>query len=152
MNTAARRRLIRKIVADQAVASQGEIVEILVAASHDVTQATVSRDLQALGATKSRVEGQLRYVLPDDPSSPDTTHATLARVLAEFVDLIASSGDLVVVKTAPGAAGVVAGAIDAAQLVGVLGTIAGDDTLVVIADEDTGGLALATHLEQIGAG
>ncbi len=152
MNTAARRRLIRKILLDQVVASQGEIVDFLVAESHDVTQATVSRDLHALGAVKSRVEGHLRYVLPDDPSSNDTVYVTLARALIDFVESIATSGRLVVVKTAPGAAGVVAGAIDASQLTGVLGTIAGDDTLVVIADEEYGGVALATHLEQIGAG
>lgn len=152
MNTASRRRLIRKLLLDVVVTSQSEIVERLIAESHDVTQATVSRDLHALGAVKARVNGRLRYILPDEASSPDGEFVTLARALVEFVDSISASANLVVIKTSPGAAGVVAGAVDSAPLRGVLGTIAGDDTLMIVVDDQYGGLALANHLEQIGAG
>ena len=152
MNTASRRRLIRKLLLENVVASQSEIVDLLVRESHDVTQATVSRDLHALGAVKSRENGRLRYVLPDEASHGDGEYMTLARALVDFVESISVSANLVVIKTSPGAAGVVAGAIDAAPLQGVLGTIAGDDTLMVVAEEQFGGIGLANRLEQIGAG
>lgn len=152
MNTASRRRLIRKLLLENDVSSQGEMVGLLLDESHEVTQATVSRDLHALGAVKSRRNGRMRYVLPDDGTSSDGEYLTLARALIEFVESIAVSANLVVIKTSPGAAGVVAGAIDASPLGGVLGTIAGDDTLMIVADEQVGGIGLASRLEQIGAG
>lgn len=152
MNTASRRRLIRKLLIDNVVSSQSDIVELLQDADHDVTQATVSRDLHALGAVKSRVNGQLRYVLPDDTTTTDAAYQTLSRAIAEYVESISSSANVVVVKTAPGAAGVVASALDGSPLRGVLGTVAGDDTLMVIAEEGYGGMALSRRLEQLGAG
>lgn len=151
MNTAARRRLIRKLIMDHPVSSQSDIVDLLTSESHDVTQATVSRDLQALGAVKARVNGTLRYLLPDDLTSGDAAFAAVARSMSEFVLSISVSVNVVVLKTSPGAAHVVAGAIDAAPMLGVLGTIAGDDTLMVIADEQMGGAKLASRLENIGA-
>ncbi|MDH5421778.1 MAG: arginine repressor [Acidimicrobiia bacterium] len=152
MNTASRRRLIRKLLLENNVSSQSEIVDLLADESHEVTQATVSRDLHVLGAVKSRRNGHLQYVLPDDHSTADAEFLTLSRALIEFVESISVSANLVVIKTAPGAAGVVAGAIDGAPLHGVLGTIAGDDTLMIVADEQYGGIGLANRLEQIGAG
>lgn len=152
MNTASRRRLIRKMLIENLVSSQSDIVDLLRNANHDVTQATVSRDLHALGAVKSRVDGHLRYVLPDDTVSTDAAYLTLSKTIAEFVESFAVSANTVVVKTAPGAAGVVASAIDGSPLRGVLGTIAGDDTLLVIADEKYGGATVGLRLEQLGAG
>ncbi|MBK5265923.1 MAG: hypothetical protein JJE47_00670 [Acidimicrobiia bacterium] len=152
MNTASRRRLIRRLLMENVVSSQSEIVDLLIGESHEVTQATVSRDLHALGAVKSRWNGRLRYVLPDDATPSDGEYVILARALVEFVESISVSANLVVIKTSPGAAGVVAGAIDASPLHGVLGTIAGDDTLMIVADEQYGGIGLANRLEQIGAG
>lgn len=152
MNTAARRRLVRRLLSEHTVSSQGDLVALLRAASHDVTQATVSRDLQALGAVKSREGGRLRYVLPEETGPSGEAYDHLARSLSEFVDAITVSANVIVVRTSPGAAHVVAAAIDAAPLDGVLGTIAGDDTLMVIADEVSGGRAVASRLEKIGAG
>lgn len=152
MNTAARRRLLRKLLGDLPVSSQGELVDLLRAKNYVVTQATVSRDLHALGAVKSRDGSRLRYVLPDDPLPAGEAFSSLARALVDFVESIIPTGNLVVVKTGDGAAHVVAAAIDATPLDGVLGTIAGDNTLLVIAAEPVGGRRVATLLEKIGAG
>lgn len=116
-------------------------------AGYDVTQATVSRDLHVIGAGK--VDGE-SYRLTDLPD-PEEALVGLARSIDEFVESIASSGSLVVLKTPPGAAQVVAAAIDKAGIEGVIGTVAGDDTILVIAGETIIGSALAVTLEQIGS-
>lgn len=152
MNTAARRRLVRKLLVEQSVSSQSELVELLRAENHEITQATVSRDLHALGAVKSRDGGRLRYVLPDEAAPAGEAFAGLARALSQFAESIVPSGNLVVIKTSSGAAHVVAAAVDGTPLDGVLGTIAGDDTLLLIAAQTVGGLRIADTLEKIGAG
>lgn len=126
---------------------------LLQEAGFDVTQATVSRDLQAVGAVKTRgVDGGFRYALADDLGSNSEAELALARVLGEFAITIQSSGNLVVVRTPPGAAHVVAAAVDSGAIDGVLGTVAGDDTLMIVAAEDVGGPAVAAEIERIGAG
>ncbi|MGH8874346.1 MAG: arginine repressor [Acidimicrobiia bacterium] len=143
--TAARHRQIRTLLHRHPVRSQTELVRLLAAEGFEVTQATVSRDLRDLGAVKSE-DG---YVL--DTSGPDGEgQANLARALSEFAVAIGYSGNLVVVHTPPGAAQVVAAAIDAAGLEGTVGTVAGDDTLLVVADEQAGGARLAERLERMG--
>jgi transcriptional regulator of arginine metabolism len=140
--------VIRRILTGGAVSSQSELVEVLGREGFEVTQATVSRDLKELGAVKVRsTRGGLTYAL----RSGSGEDAGLGRILAEFGNEILPSGNLVVIKTPPGAAQVVAGALDRSALEGVLGTVAGDDTVLVVAD-GTGGDRLAELLEQIGAG
>ena len=118
-----------------------------------MTQATVSRDLTEMGAVKRRSsDGLYGYALPEEPIPLDGSNDTVAKALAQFARTITPTGSLVVVKTPPGAAQVVAGAVDAAALPGVLGTVAGDDTLLVIVDEKVGGWRVAKELERIGAG
>ena len=147
--TASRRRLLRRFITEQDVASQQELVRLLEAAGHDVTQATVSRDLDAIGAVKVKLtNGDARYEIP----ARRTDDVELAKALADFAESIAPSGNVVVVRTPPGAAHLVAGAIDRATLDHVLGTVAGDDTMMVIAKDADGGAALAAELERIGAG
>ena len=90
-------------------------------------------------------------MIPDEGAPEEQTRA-VARAIADFVQTIAASGNLVVLRTPPGAAHLVAGAIDHADLSGVVGTVAGDDTLFVVADESVGGETLAMSLENIGAG
>ena len=151
-NTAARRRALRTIVNRRSIASQQQLVELLAAAGYPVTQATVSRDLDAIGARKlgnGAADG--RYVISEPPGSSGEA-AALARALAEFVTEIVPSGNLVVLKTPPGAAQVVAGALDRSRLDDVAGTVAGDDTVLVVAGEEAGGWRLAKELERIGAG
>ena len=149
MKTAARRRAIRRIITTTDVGSQQQLVDRLQTEGLEATQATISRDLKEMGAVKAR--GRERgsvYVL----QTPRGSETDLDRVLAEFADEIAASGNLVVVKTPPGAAQVVAGAIDRAGLEGVLGSVAGDDTVLIVTDGSHGGKPLAQTLEQKGAG
>lgn len=145
--TAARRRFVRNLVGSKDIRSQSEIVAALSTAGYAVTQATVSRDLQVIGAGK--VDGD-SYRLTDRPH-PEEARVGLARSIDEFVESIDASGPLVVLKTPPGAAQVVAAAIDNAGIEGVIGTVAGDDTILVIAGESVMGRTLATTLEQIGS-
>ena len=144
---AARRRLVRRLVTSADVRSQADIVEYLSSEGHDVTQATVSRDLQIIGATKG--DGD-RYVLRDGPD-PEEAMRHLARSIDEFVESITASGPLVVLRTPPGAAQVVAAAIDNASVPGVLGSVAGDDTIMVVASAEVTGQGVASNLEQIGS-
>lgn len=145
--TAARRRAIRNLILDQAVSSQAELVELLEARGMSVTQATVSRDLAVIGATKAN-EDHYRI---GERGDPDEALAYLGRTIDEFVESIQSSGNTVVLKTPPGAAQVVASAIDGAALADVLGSVGGDDTILVISTHADGGTALASKFEQIGA-
>ena len=130
------------------MSNQTELADVLAEEGFEVTQATVSRDLKALGASKVRgADGSFSYTVGANPG----VDVDLARTLAEFAGEISPSGNLVVIKTPPGAAQVVAGAIDRSTLDHVVGTVAGDDTVLVVAD-GTGGNRLATLLERIGAG
>ncbi len=151
--TAARRRELRRILATRTVTTQADLVELLGDAGYAATQATVSRDLAEIGAVKVRDrQGRFSYSLSEAPAPSDEFRAALAPVLSQFAVTITPTGSLVVVKTPPGAAQVVASAIDLAGLPGVLGTVAGDDTLLVIGEERVGGWRIAKELEQIGAG
>ena len=145
--TAARRRVIRNLILDQAVTSQAELVELLEARGIAVTQATVSRDLAVIGAIKATDD----HYRIGERGDPDEAISYLGRTVDEFVESIQSSGNIVVLKTPPGAAMVVASAIDGAALPEVLGSVGGDDTILVISANPDGGPALATRLEQIGA-
>lgn len=151
--TASRRRALRRILMTKTVTRQGDLVELLSEAGFAATQATVSRDLAEMGATKRRdAEGVISYMLPDESAPKDENQTALARALSQFAQMITPTGSLVVVKTPPGAAQVVAGAVDGASLHGVVGTVAGDDTLLIVIDEKVGGWRIAKELERIGAG
>lgn len=149
---ASRRGLLRRWLAERAVASQGDLVARLARHGHRVTQTTVSRDLAALGATKTvDRNGDERYVLPDEPVAAAGLE-DLARLLRQFAVEIDDSANLAVVKTLPGSAGPVATALDRARLDGILGTVAGDDTVLVVTRAATGGARVARTLERLGGG
>jgi transcriptional regulator of arginine metabolism len=134
----------------EAVSSQAQLVELLAADGIVATQATVSRDLEDLGAVKVRVSGgDTVYAIPELPKDQPAPEDHLRRVLGEWVGEIASSGNLVVLRTPPGSAHVVGSALDRAALDGILGTVAGDDTLIVVASESTGGAALSRRLSEL---
>jgi transcriptional regulator of arginine metabolism len=136
-----RQRLIRELVSTHAVSAQSELVTLLGKAGVDATQATVSRDLEELGITKYRgADGQVSYTLPENGS--------LAQILRQFARAFDASGNLAVVRTPPGAAAAVASAIDSADLPGVLATVQGDDTLLVVAREGFLGSQIAEQLRQ----
>jgi len=151
--TAARHRALRTILARRTVASQTNLVTLLHEAGYDVTQATVSRDLQSVGAVKARdANGTPHYVLADDLHPSNEAEQALAHAMDEYAESIDVSSNLVVIKTPPGAAHVVAAAVDGSSLSGVLGTVAGDDTIVIVASDDVGGDNVRSQLERIGAG
>ena len=139
-----RRRDLIRILHEGKAASQQAIVENLRALGHDVTQATVSRDLQSVGATKVRSNGHFVYRLPDEipRGDSDLLGRNLMATLQQFAVSIEAAASLVVVKTAPGHASAVARAIDLAGLDDIAGTIAGDDTIFVA----TGGVEQAIDL------
>ncbi|MGC8513689.1 MAG: arginine repressor [Acidimicrobiales bacterium] len=144
---AARQHRIEQILERHAVASQGQLVELLAEAGVEATQATVSRDLEEIGAVKVRAAGgESIYAVPDLPKDRVAPEEHLRRVLGDWVVEVTSSANLVVVRTPPGSAHVVASALDRAGLAEVVGTVAGDDTLLVVADEQTGGCALADRI------
>jgi transcriptional regulator of arginine metabolism len=145
-----RQHRIAKLLAEHAVTSQVQLVELLGAAGITATQATVSRDLEDLGAIKVRVPGgETVYAIPELPRAQIAPEDHLRRVLGEWAVDVVSSGNLAVVRTPPGSAHVVASALDRAGLPEMIGTVAGDDTLVVIADESVGGAKLATLLRDL---
>lgn len=150
--TATRRRLIRKLIGGGAITSQARLVELLEAEGFPVTQATVSRDLDALGAIKVRDDsGSVHYSTDASPEELSEAEIRLRRAVNDFVEELAVSNNIVVIHTPPGGAHLVGGAIDTAQIEGVLGTIAGDDTLMVVAAPEYGGSEIAAKIEEMGA-
>lgn len=146
---AQRQHRIAKLLSDQAVTSQSRLIELLADDDVAATQATVSRDLEELGAIKVRVPGgQTVYAIPEHPTDQLAPEDHLRRVLSEFVVEIARSGDLVVLRTTVGSAHVVASAMDRSGQAEMIGTVAGDDTLLAIAVEGAGP-RLASELAEL---
>lgn len=142
-----RQHRVARILEQHAVTSQSQVVELLAAEGVVVTQATVSRDLEELGAVKARVPGgEMVYVIPEQPKDRPAPEEHLKRVMGDWVVEVAHSGNLVVLRTPPGSAHVVGSAVDRAGLPDILGTIAGDDTVLVVATERVGGLTIARRL------
>ena len=131
---AQRQRMIGDWLREKNVGSQEELVARLGLAGIAATQATVSRDLDELGAIKLRHNGGVRYALPE-AGNPAQGAAMLDRLLADWATDIVEAAGLVVIKTPPGSANLVANALDGAQIDGVVGTIAGDDTIFVAVAE-----------------
>jgi transcriptional regulator of arginine metabolism len=146
-----RQHLVARLLAEHQVTSQPQLVELLSTEGIETTQATVSRDLEDLGAVKVRVPGSGRaaYAIPELPKDQVAPSEHLRRVLGEWVVDVRVSGDIVVLRTPPGCAHVVGSAIDRSSLLGAIGTVAGDDTLIVVADQDFGGPKLASSIEEI---
>ena len=137
-DTNARRREIRSLVGAGTVTSQHELQVLLVDRGFDVTQATISRDLDAIGAARVKENGGFTYQISRDPDAVSAAFAALHEAVDEFVESVAISGTLIVMKVPPGAAQFVASRIDGASVAGAIGTIAGDDTILVVADERIG--------------
>jgi transcriptional regulator of arginine metabolism len=144
---AVRQRRIIQILNRRDVASQNDLARLLGERGEAVTQATLSRDLEELGAFKARAaDGRFVYRLPAEPPS---NGERLTRILREFVGEIDASGNLVVLKTPPGGAGTVARALDTAELAGVLGTVAGDDTILIVCRQGVAGKTVARRLRAL---
>ncbi len=151
---AARQARIVELITQRAVHSQSELLALLEAEGIGSTQATLSRDLDELGAVKLRGAdgGTPVYVIPDDGSPVrgiEGGTARLARLLGELLVSADASGNLAVLRTPPGAAHYLASALDRAALHDVVGTIAGDDTLFVVAREPRTGAELVDRLTNL---
>ncbi|CAN5146000.1 arginine repressor [soil metagenome] len=145
-----RQHRIVRILAQQAVTSQSVLIELLAADCVVATQATVSRDLEELGAIKVRaVGGESVYAIPELPSEQRAPEDHLRRVMGDWVVEVAHSANIVVLRTPPGSAHVVGSALDRAGLAEIVGTVAGDDTLLVVASEGVGGATVARRLSHL---
>jgi len=135
---------------EHAVTSQDRLVDLLAADGVVASQVTVSRDLEELGAVKVRMAGgETVYAIPELPKDRVAPESHLKRVLGEWLVEVAHSANLVVLRTPPGSAHVVGSAIDRAGLADVLGTVAGDDTVLVITSERVGGEKVARRLSDL---
>ncbi len=150
MSKVQRQQSIARLISKTAVTSQPQLVELLASDGIAATQATVSRDLEDLGAVKVRVPGgETVYAIPEYEPSRLAPQDQLRRVMGEWVAEVKRSGDIVILRTPPGCAHVVASALDRSGLEGILGTVAGDDTLLCVAEESMGGETLATALREL---
>ncbi|HEX2118832.1 MAG TPA: ArgR family transcriptional regulator, partial [Acidimicrobiales bacterium] len=114
------------------------------------SQVTVSRDQEELGAVKVRMAGgETVYAIPELPKDRVAPESHLRRVLGEWLVEVAHSANLVVLRTPPGSAHVVGSAIDRAGLADILGTVAGDDTVLVVTSERVGGEKVARRLSEL---
>ena len=151
---AARRQLILDILGRESVRSQGDLLEILSRNGIEVTQATLSRDLVELGAVKVRQGKALVYAVPGMGGDRtvrvapgiDEVSSHLRRQCEELLVTARASANLVVVRTPAGAANYLASAIDHAGEPDILGTIAGDDTVMIITSGAQQSRALVSRL------
>jgi transcriptional regulator of arginine metabolism len=145
-----RQHRITRLLESQPVTSQAQLVALLADEGVDATQTTVSRDLEDLGAVKVRLPGgEAAYALPELPVHQVAPEDHLRRVLGEWVVEVGHSGNLVVLRTPPGSAHVVGSALDRSGAEGVVGTVAGDDTVLVVVSEEVGGDAMAARLRDV---
>ena len=151
----ARHRRIVQLLETRRVRSQADLVRLLADDGVAVTQATLSRDLDELGAVRIRDGGgDLVYAVPSEGGDPTPRPAAvdgegsgrLSRLAAELLVSAEASANFVILRTPPGAAQFLASAVDRAGLPEVIGTIAGDDTVLMISRDPTGGTALAERM------
>lgn len=151
---AGRQARIVALLSTRQVRSQPELQALLAAEGIEATQATLSRDLDELGAVKLRAAdgGAGVYVVPEDGSPVRGVSGgtdRLSRLLAELLVSTDASANMAVLRTPPGAAHYLASALDRASLAEIVGTVAGDDTIFVIAREPLTGRELADHIEHL---
>jgi transcriptional regulator of arginine metabolism len=148
----ARQAAVAALLRGRRITSQAGLLEALRAQGFEATQATVSRDLDELGAVKVRGEdGRLVYALPEPLAADGVDERELRQVLALSLSAIVPSGNLVVVRTPPGHANVLASTLDRAGLPGLAGTVAGDDTVLLVCTERTSGRSMARQLSVLAA-
>ncbi len=133
----ARRAQIRSLLLDTIVTSQDQLRTLLRELGVDVTQATLSRDLEAIGADKGiSADGCVRYVVAEDSLAarlgPAAGLDSIARVISEVLVSAVAAENLAVLRTPPGAAMYLAGSLDRADSPEIVGTVAGDDTVIVV--------------------
>lgn len=144
---AARQGRIAGILDNHEVTSQSQLAGILADEGIDIALATISRDLDELGAKKVRLpDGTNRYLIDHGDAAGGPAITRMHRVLDELLVATDYSGPIAVLRTPPGAAQYLAGIIDRARVPGIVGTIAGDDTIMCVAREPLTGQSLAEQL------
>jgi transcriptional regulator of arginine metabolism len=138
-----RQRAIADLIGAHALSSQEELADQLGALGFAATQATISRDLEQLGAFKVRRNGRLAYALPDPAPG---SGARLATVVRDWVRSVEPAGNFVVIKTPPGSAHLVGVVLDESEVAEIIGTICGDDTIFVACRGATEAQALSVRL------
>jgi transcriptional regulator of arginine metabolism len=139
-----RQRAIAELIRANPVANQEELAERLGSLGFAATQATISRDLDQIGALKVRRNGQLGYSLADEVGGRRSPR--LASVFRDWVRTVEPAATLVVIKTPPGSAHLVGVALDQSELPEIVGTICGDDTIFVACRSSREAEALAVKL------
>ncbi len=143
-----RQALIARLLRDESIRSQGVLAERLAEQGCAATQATISRDLEELGAVRARAgDGGLAYVLPGE--NHVQADAPLRRVLAEYVLSVEPAGNLLVLRTPPACAHLIAAALDTSPPEEIAGTIAGDDTVFVAVRDGTDPKSFAGSLRAL---
>jgi transcriptional regulator of arginine metabolism len=149
MQKVERQRLVASLVTRKRIGTQEELIDALRAAGCEVTQATVSRDIRDLGLEKTNDPlGRPRYVVPHSvrPSDP---RAALAAILGQFGRRASAAGNIVVLQSELGSAPAIARALDAIEHPRVVGTLAGDDTCLVVAEDAQRAKSLAGELSDL---
>jgi transcriptional regulator of arginine metabolism len=143
-----RQQTLLELVRREPLPSQEEIRRRLGRLGHRATQSTISRDLEELGLVRVRNErGRLHYAAPD--ASAPQRGIPVRALLQEFLVAVESSGNLVLLKTPPGAANTVARGLDASPPDGVIGTVAGDDTIIVVVRDGVRASAVARRMKSV---
>jgi transcriptional regulator of arginine metabolism len=149
MDKRRRRDTIREIVSTGRLSSQAQLVKELAARGIEADQSTVSRDLRDMGLVRlPGPDGATVYGFPGEQVQSGG-EADLARALKEFATAFEASGNLLVVRTAPGNAHALAAVIDRTRMEEVAGTVAGDDTIIVVVREGYGSKRLAGRLDRL---
>lgn len=128
---AQRQRAIVDMLREHSPLSHEDLSARLTAAGHQVSRATVSQDLEQIGAVKMKRGSQMGYALADQVSDRDRSGERLRRIFGEWVQSIETAGNMIVIRTPPGSAGLVCLALDQGKLPEIAGTLAGDDTVFV---------------------
>ena len=149
MNKRDRHRTIREIVSATVVGSQEELRQHLAERGWDVTQSTLSRDLHELRLARVPTADGMRYVASTDAEASERGRVALEALLPQLFARIDGVGELIVLHTVPGGAQPIAAAFDAARWPDVLGTIAGDDTILIVTRSAQARLALTTRLLEL---
>jgi len=145
-----RHQLIRDLVSQKRVGTQLELVRSLQGMGCNVTQATISRDVRELGLEKSRDSmSRARYVLPETDERRDP-EAACARMLDEFGNAVVTAQNMVILKSEVGTAPGMGRVVDNLNHELILGTVAGDDTLLIIAKDSAAALVVAEYLKRLG--
>jgi transcriptional regulator of arginine metabolism len=139
-----RQRAIADLIRSDSPSSQDELADRLASLGFAVTQATISRDLEQIGAVKVRRNGQLSYALSEEVRNPPDPR--LAAVFRDWVQSIEPAANLVVMKTPPGSAHLVGVALDQSDLHEIVGTICGDDTIFIACRTGADAEALSVKL------